>query len=226
MAKHVILDTASIKGKIRGIRTSTANQRENIHQALAAIVGHSLVYGGFELASALLNATNGMARGGMAAWLETHGPFVVDRADWSVVFSKAKRKNIAVPHGDREAAADYVDGLEEEARWHEMASGRAKGEAKEFDLMKLLEALIDRATKKDSKGECLTAGLIPYLTQAKASFVADVALAQAKAEEATKRAAEEAKFSDTIDVEAREVKPAKRNRKPAITQDKPALTEA
>jgi len=63
--------------------------------------------------------------------------------------------------------------------WDDTAT--AKPAAKAFDLMKELESLIDKAHKKEGKGECVTAALIPYLTTVKAKFMADTALAAAQA---------------------------------------------
>lgn len=110
-----MLTKKELNQKIAGIRRTTAALRENIHVVLCNAAGHAYEHGDVTALSNLFEATSGVNRKRIAAWVRDNG-FAMLQKDGSFKLNKQMRKEADFVDGDavveyltNEVPAWYVD---------------------------------------------------------------------------------------------------------------------
>ncbi len=110
-----MLTKKELNQKIAGIRRTTAALRENIHVVLCNAAGHAYEHGDVTALANLFEATSGVNRKRIAAWVRDNG-FAMLQKDGSFKLNKQMRKEADFTDGDavveyltNEVPAWYVD---------------------------------------------------------------------------------------------------------------------
>lgn len=182
-----ILETSAVRTKIGNVGRSEASRRQNIQEVCIAICGHALKYGSSPLGTLLLAKLNPVDKKAVGAWLNQHGPFVIEGGT-DVVFSKKIRKERFGNMNSEEQYEEYVDTLEsdETPLWYEARKAKAASD-KTKDADELFTKLVKSLKKAHASDETPVenVGLLSYIEGAIARYHSDMALAAAQAKAAT-----------------------------------------
>jgi hypothetical protein len=100
-----MLSVKQLNQKIAGIRRTTAALRENIHVVLCNSAAHAYVHGDVTAFTALFDATSGVNRKRIAAWVRDNG-FATLQKDGTFKVNKTMRKEADFADGD--AVVEYL----------------------------------------------------------------------------------------------------------------------
>jgi hypothetical protein len=136
-----MLTSKELNAKIAGIRRTTAALRENIQTVLCNAAGHAYEHGDVTAFTKLFEATSGVNRKRIAAWVRDNG-FAVLQKDGTFKINKSMRKDADFDNGDvvveyltNEVPAWYVD---------EETAGQI---VKELDAIQRIKSLTSQITK-------------------------------------------------------------------------------
>jgi hypothetical protein len=155
-----MLSIKQLNQKISGIRRTTASLRENIHVVLVNAAAHAYVHGDVTSFTKLFEATSGVNRKRIAAWVRDNGFANLDK-DGSFKLNKKMRKEADFVDGDQvieylfnevpawyvneESAAQIVNELDAVARIKSLTSQIKKGDKviKHVDFAAYRQAMED-----------------------------------------------------------------------------------
>lgn len=137
-----MLSQKELNQKIAGIRRTTAALRENIHVVLCNAAGHAFEHGDVTAFTKLFEATSGVNRKRIAAWVRDNG-FAVLQKDGSFKVNKSMRKNADFTTGD-----EVVEYLTNEVPAWFAAEENAAQIVKELDAIQRIKSLTSQITKE------------------------------------------------------------------------------
>ena len=144
-----LLTKAELTSKISGIATTTKTLREDIHIVLCHSAGHAFEHGDVTNFTRLFDATSGMARKQMAAWIKEFG-FAVLQKDGTYKLDKKARNEMREQEAFKDGA-ECAEYLLAERKWY-VKEDTAEQIVNALDVAKRLEALakqIEKASKDD-----------------------------------------------------------------------------
>ena len=136
-----MLSQKQLNQKIAGIRRTTSALRENIHVVLCNAAAHAYVHGDVTSFSALFDATSGVNRKRIGAWVRDNG-FATLQSDGSFKLNKSMRKKADFATGD--AVVEYL--TNEVPAWY-VDEESASQVAKELDAVARIKSLTSQITK-------------------------------------------------------------------------------
>lgn len=136
-----MLTTKQLNQKIAGIRRTTAALRENIHVVLCNAAGHAYEHGDVTALSNLFEATSGVNRKRIAAWVRDNG-FAMLQKDGSFKLNKQMRKEADFTDGD--AVVEYL--TNEVPAWYVDEESAAQI-VKELDAVQRIKSLTAQISK-------------------------------------------------------------------------------
>lgn len=136
-----MLTTKQLNQKIAGIRRTTAALRENIHVVLCNAAGHAYEHGDVTALSNLFEATSGVNRKRIAAWVRDNG-FAMLQKDGSFKLNKQMRKEADFTDGD--AVVEYL--TNEVPAWYVDEESAAQI-VKELDAVQRIKSLTAQIAK-------------------------------------------------------------------------------
>jgi hypothetical protein len=139
-----MLSIKQLNQKISGIRTSAKALRENIHVVLCNAAGHAFEHGDVTPFTKLFEATSGVNRKRIAAWVRDNG-FATLQKDGTFKVNKAMRKSADFEHGDD--VVNYL--LNDVAAWY-VEEEKAAQITKELDICARIQSVINSASKGDA----------------------------------------------------------------------------
>lgn len=136
-----MLTAKQLNQKIAGIRRTTAALRENIHVVLCNAAGHAFEHGDVTALANLFEATSGVNRKRIAAWVRDNG-FAMLQKDGSFKLNKQMRKEADFTDGD--AVVEYL--TNEVPAWYVDEESAAQI-VKELDAVQRIKSLTAQIAK-------------------------------------------------------------------------------
>lgn len=136
-----MLTAKQLNQKIAGIRRTTAALRENIHVVLCNAAGHAYEHGDVTALASLFEATSGVNRKRIAAWVRDNG-FAMLQKDGSFKLNKQMRKEADFTDGD--AVVEYL--TNEVPAWYVDEESAAQI-VKELDAVQRIKSLTAQIAK-------------------------------------------------------------------------------
>jgi len=137
-----MLTLKQLNQKIAGIRRTTAALRENIHVVLCNAAGHAYEHGDVTPLANLFEATSGVNRKRIAAWVRDNG-FAMLQKDGSFKLNKQMRKEADFTDGD--AVVEYL--TNEVPAWYVDEESAAQI-VKELDAVQRIKSLTAQIAKE------------------------------------------------------------------------------
>lgn len=141
-----MLTTNQINARIKTIGNNSAKLREQIQTVLINIAAHAYEHGRVTEYQALFNATSGVNRKKMTAWIHDHG-FARIQKDGSFKVNKAARKDAAFDNGD--AVVKYL--TENAPYWYADEETAAQVKA-DLDVAARVQSLASQIAKANAEG--------------------------------------------------------------------------
>ena len=139
-----MLTSKELNAKIGGIKRTTASLRENIHVVLCNVAGHAFEYGDVTAFTKLFEATSGVNRKRITAWVHANG-FATLQKDGTFKINKTQRKESDFVDGD--AVVEYL--TNEVPAWY-VNEESAATIIKELDAVQRIKSLTSQITKDDA----------------------------------------------------------------------------
>jgi hypothetical protein len=140
----IMLTISQLNTKIAGIRRSTAALRANIQEVLCSAAGHAYEHGDVTTFTKLFEATSGVNRKRIAAWVRDNG-FATLQKDGTFKLNKTARNEADFESGDDVAMYLFT----EVPHWY-VEEEKAGQIVKELDALQRIKSLRSQIAKQDT----------------------------------------------------------------------------